>query len=124
MNSTRSKAKAFSVADIPELVFGLGIGAVIAAIMLLVMVNLQNSNGVAICPLGGTFNGVQCSNYNSIIGTGNVPGGATYNALGNGITGVGNVLAQYPLIGTVAGLTILLGFVVYAFYKRSQKEGL
>ena len=91
-------AKAFSVGDIPELVFGLGIGAIIAAVVLLVMASLQSSSSVA-------------------------AGSSTYNALGNGITGVGNVLAQYPLIGTVAGLVILLGFVVYAFYRRNAKEG-
>jgi hypothetical protein len=125
MKNWTKKAKAFSVGDIPELVFALGLGAIIAAIILLVIANLETSSSVAACPLGGTLyaNGL-CSNYNSVIGAGNVPTGATYNALANGVSGVGNILAQYPLIGTVAGLTILLGFVIYAFYRRNQGEGL
>jgi hypothetical protein len=91
-------AKAFSVDDIAPTVMAIGVSAIVGAVVLLVLVGVQNSSSVT-------------------------AGSATANALTASILGIGNIFAQYPLLGTVVGLVLVLGVVLYFFYGRGNKEG-
>ena len=87
---------AFNVEDIAPTVMAIGVAAIVGAVVLLVLNGMQSSSSVT---------------ANS----------ATYNALGNGISGIGNIFTQFPLLGTVVGLVLILGVVLYFFYGRNNK---
>lgn len=77
--------------EVPQTVMNLGLGAVFGVVILLILANLQTSSSVAI---------------NS----------SAYNAAGNAITGVGNVFAQYGLVGTIIGFAIIIGIIAALYF--------
>ena len=91
--------KAFNIDDIAPTVLAVGVAAIVGAVVLLVLNGVQTSSSVTV---------------NSL----------TYNALNNGSSGISNVFAQFPLLGTVIGLVLILGVVLYFFYGGRQTQDL
>lgn len=96
---TMNYRKAFNIDDIAPTVLAVGVAAIVGAVVLLVLNGVQTSSSVTV---------------NSL----------TYNALNNGSSGISNVFAQFPLLGTVIGLVLILGVVLYFFYGGRQTQDL
>ena len=94
----KSEANAFSVGDIAPTVMQVGVAAIVGAVVLLVLNGMVTSSSVT-------------------------AGSATANALNNGISGIGNIFTQFPLMGTVIGLVLILGIVLFFFYGRTEAKG-
>ncbi len=97
--SMEEEKSAFNVQDIAPTVMAIGVAGIVGAVVLLVLNGMQTSSSV-------------------------IANSATYNALGNGVSGIGNIFTQFPLLGTVVGLVLILGVVLYFFYggKGGKKE--
>ena len=71
--------------EVPDIVMALGIGAVFGVVMLILLGNLQTTANLS---------------------------GVSNDSVTNAIAGIGNIFAQYSLVGTIVGLAIIVGIVV------------
>lgn len=94
-----AETDAFNVQDVGPTVLAVGVAAIIGAVILLVLNGFVTSSTV-------------------------LANSATANALNNGIGGIGNIFAQFPLLGTIIGLMLILGVVLFFFYNKSKGDGL
>ena len=94
--------------------------AIVGSLGALILVNFQQSNSVnQFC--ANALNNANIVNYGPTC-TGGLGSGlnvivtpAAFNAVGNGITGVGTVMSYLPLIALVIVASILIGIVLVAF---------
>ena len=114
-NLIKRDNKAFALNDIAPTVLQVGVAAMVGAVTLLVIVGMSNTGAGNTCFGTNTIN----------TATGLCSAGTTYfspafNGLQNGISGIGNIFTQFPLMGTVIGLVLILGIVLYFFYGHEQ----
>jgi hypothetical protein len=118
---------AFGIADIAPTIMAVGIAAIIGAVLLIIVTSFQSQPGISAYCANILTPGTVISYGNSCaVSAGNVVVKPTsYNALSNATSSVGNIFAQLPLLGTVIGLVLVLGVVLYFFYRQGKgNEGL
>lgn len=89
------KGQSLNLNSIPAIGFAIGVGAVIISVLSLVTVEIK-------------------SQISSSAG----PNSTAVMVAGNGTESLINLTGQLPLIGTIAGLVIVVGLVVAAFRLR------
>jgi hypothetical protein len=91
-------ADAFGLNEIPGVVMAVGISVIIGVIVVLILLGLQSTGSIA---SNSIANGI----------------------INNGISGASNIFAQYPLLGTIIGLLLILAVVIFFFYRGRTGEG-
>jgi len=91
--------------DISPVVLSLVLAAMIAAAGLLALAGFQGSASMLPMTAG--------CNASSIVAC-----GAAYNATSDAVSGIGEVTSQFPTIGVIVGVVIIIGIVVAGFAMR------
>jgi hypothetical protein len=114
--------------QLPSWTMMLVLGIVILAIGGSIVVGFQQTPQMGVSCLGGntlnTTNGLnQCYNSSTATGTDlSVVKPLGYNTTSLGGQGLGNISAQFPLIGTVLGFAVILSLVMGTLYFRSKQQ--
>ena len=102
----------------PDAIIALILIAIIAAVGILVLSAFQSNSAVLTCVGTNTINTITSLCGNGSTNPSNTASSvlsASYNAVGQGITGVSTITSFLSLIALVVVAAIIIGLVVYAF---------